>query len=115
MGKALNANPLSVLPRVYVRLKVVDKQAILNSSIADQRQIFGGARPRHVLKLGKPSWGGTLLYEHASDCAKSCLVYRGEHYDARELLSATLKKVEKPGTRNLAHRVRDERAFQIER
>lgn len=84
MRKAINANPLSVLSGVYVRLKVVDEQAVLNSSIADQRQIFCGAGPRHVLKLGKPSWGRVLMGEHAGDSAKSSLVYRGEHYDARE-------------------------------
>ncbi len=100
---------------MYVRLEVVDEQAVLNSSIADQRQIFCGASPRHVLKIGKPCWGRVLLGEHVGDPAKSSLVYRGEHYDAREQLSATFQKVEKPGTRNLAHRIRDERAFQIER
>lgn len=90
MGKVINANPLSKLSRVYVRLKVVHEQAVFNSSIADQRQIFCGASPRHILKLGKPSWGGTLLDKHASYRAKPWLVHRGEHYDAGKQLSATL-------------------------
>ncbi|MDF2865053.1 MAG: hypothetical protein K0S02_5325 [Achromobacter mucicolens] len=90
MGKAINANPLSKLSRVYVRLKVVHEQALFNSSIADQRQIFCGASPRHILKFGKPSWGGTLLNEHSGYRAESELADCGEHYDAGKQLLAAL-------------------------
>lgn len=115
MRKAINADPMSVLSRVYVGFDVVDKQAVRDYGIGNQSEIFRSATPRHVFKSGELRWSHTFLNEQVSDCAKSCLVDCSEHHDARKKLAALLEKLEKPRTCNLAYRVRNEGTLQVNR